>query len=711
MHDSIRPIESNSKTPRYDNHIAIVEALVPNKTDALQYLDNESDIPDRYARVTVNQGAQEQAGIYMYMVGPLPVNGKTTIQPLTFPYNAGRNFVRDPLPDYGDIVAWFAEVGKDVADMVEDLLGEVVNPGHLKPAPPLMAVSRPVAFENNTVSIWATVHSPGYRMDSWSLLAQGLYCRFDISGRDPKQWKIHEWFYNGVSYSSTGDFRAAWEKGEVQKMPPNRDGKWSEAQPDKQGIPGREKNTPIMIQPDGPRYKIDEQEKFVSWMGWDFYLNTVASTGLGVWDIKFKGERIIYELGLQEAMAHYAGDDPMSIGMLWLDTLFGMGFNMYELVPGFDCPAYATYLPTSFRTGDTTVLRNNSICVFEYTADHAIQRHTTPMHVSVSRNSYLIVRTVATVGNYDYTLDYTFYLDGAIEVKVRASGYIFGAYHQLEMMRKDFSSSGKCEAASYDYGYQVHDLVASSMHDHVINFKADFDIAGTANTVYRVGIDPYHHKYPWDEFERSTMRLNHKLVEKETALNWPANSGAMYVILNNESTNEWGEKRGYRITPGTGMGTPPHLTVKNSSSMANSAHWAYSDLHILRHHDWERKSASEFNAMEPLAPLIDFSKYLNEEDVVQEDLVVYFNLGTHHVAHSGDIPNTLMHTASSGVMFVPHNWGSRDVSRESAQGVLLEMGKSGEGSKITYFGGKYEGDVTVGVVSFSLCFFMVRWVD
>lgn len=53
-----------------------------------------------------------------------------------------------------------------------------------------------------------------------------------------------------------------------------------------------------MIQPDGPRYNIDEEEKFVSWMGWDFYLNTVASTGLGVWDIKFKGERIIYELGL-----------------------------------------------------------------------------------------------------------------------------------------------------------------------------------------------------------------------------------------------------------------------------------------------------------------------------------------------------------------------------------------------------------------------------
>lgn len=548
---------------RYDNHIAIVETLVPNKTDTLQYLDEDASIPARYARVTVNQGAQEQAGIYMYMVGPLPANRNTTIQPLTFPYNSGRHFVKNPLPNYEDILEWFSDLGKEVADLVEDLLGEVVNPGHLKTAPPLMAVSRPATWTDGTVSAWATVHSPGYRFDSWSLLAQGLYCRFDITGRNSSEWKIYEWFYNGVLYASTEAFRTAWKNGDVKKLPPNRDGKWTEAQPDEKGIPGREKNTPIMIQPDGPRYKIDKEENFVSWMGWDFYLNAVQSTGLGLWDIKFRGERIIYELGLQEAMAHYAGNDPMSIGMLWLDTLFGMGVNMYSLVPGFDCPAYATYLPVSFRQGESTVTRNNSICVFEYTADHAIQRHTTATHVSVSRNSYLVVRTVSTVGNYDYTIDYSFYLDGTLEVKVRASGYIFGAYHQLESMRKDFSeSSAKGEKASYDYGYQVHDMVVSSMHDHGLNFKVDFDIVGTENTMYRVDVSPYHHKYPWEDFERSTMRLNHQAVEKESALEWPYNSGAMYVILNNDSLNEWGEKRGYRITPGTGMGTPPHLTMK-----------------------------------------------------------------------------------------------------------------------------------------------------
>jgi primary-amine oxidase len=191
-------------------------------------------------------------------------------------------------------------------------------------------------------------------------------------------------------------------------------------------------------------------------------------------------------------------------------------------------------------------------------------------------NSVLsVVRSVATVGNYDYTIDYTFYLDGTIEVKVRASGYIFGAYHQLEAMRKDLHR--KRDFPSYDYGYQVHDVVATSMHDHGLNFKADLDIAGTANTLYRVDIAPYHHQYPWDSAQRSTMHLMHSPVEKESGLDWPYNSGALYVVLNNDSTNAWGEKRGtnfvflstfdpqsdqhHRISYYTGYGNGKYVTA------------------------------------------------------------------------------------------------------------------------------------------------------
>jgi primary-amine oxidase len=112
----------------------------------------------------------------------------------------------------------------------------------------------------------------------------------------------------------------------------------------------------------------------------------------------------MYELGLQEALAHYAGASPSLAGQVFFDTLFGFGINAYELVPGYDCPGYATYLPVEWYRNGHFFKRRNAICIFEAVSDHALQRHTTGAKVTVSKNSYLVVRTVSTVGNYDYTV-------------------------------------------------------------------------------------------------------------------------------------------------------------------------------------------------------------------------------------------------------------------------------------------------------------------
>lgn len=77
--------------------------------------------------------------------------------------------------------------------------------------------------------------------------------------------------------------------------------------------------------------------------------------------------------------------------------------------------------------------------------------------------------------------------------------------------------------------------------------------------------------------------------------------------------------------------------------------------------------------------------------------VIFFNLGTHHVPTSGDIPNTLEHTSASSIIFTPHNFHDRDPSRQSAQGVRLELDERGH--KERYFGGRYEKGVKLDVVS------------
>ena len=208
-----------------------------------------------------------------------------------------------------------------------------------------------------------------------------------------------------------------------------------------------------------------------------FYISSSRDLGMQLHNIAYKGERIIYEVGLQEALAHYASSsDPFQASNAYLDSEYGFGEATFQLVSGFDCPAYATYLNTSYYAGETTHPHPSSICLFEFDTGYPIQRHTAPTYVSVSKNIVFVVRSIATVGNYDYMFDYEFYLDGSIHITVRASGYIQSSFWTSNMGTQD--------------GFHIHDNLAGSMHEHVLNYKIDLDVAGTANSLVKSTLVP-----------------------------------------------------------------------------------------------------------------------------------------------------------------------------------------------------------------------------
>lgn len=49
-----------------------------------------------------------------------------------------------------------------------------------------------------------------------------------------------------------------------------------------------------------------------------------------------------------------------------------------------------------------------------------------------------------------------------------------------------------------------------------------------------------------------------------------------------------------------------------------------------------------------------------------------------------------MHTSASSVVFTPHNFHDRDPSRDSAEGVRLDLKEPGKGSNVTQFGSVYK---------------------
>lgn len=653
-----------------ENSIYILETLRPNKTDVVPYLFEDGKAPQRWAKAVLALNVDDTPSLVYHAVGPLPISKDSQILPLTYPFNSGRNHVKSEIKDYAAIIKFGDQLGESLADITQELLDAATDPNSKDG---LMCLPRPSRVATGGLVLWFQFFRPGLGSGGRTLLPQGVYVKVNATSLDVDDWTAGPYFYNGVVYDDVEDFRAAIKDPNFKKTPPNLDGPWTDTENFEAKPAGRELPPPISIQPYGGRYKLDKQEKFVSWFGFEFYITTAQATGLTLYDIRFKGERVMYELGLQEAMAHYAGDDPMAGGQEFLDTFFGMGKNMYEMLPGYDCPAYADYMDTHYHMAHEIHELPNSICVFEYTADHLLSRHTAEFSVTASRNTYLVVRSTSTVGNYDYAIDYIFYMDGAIEVKVRASGYIFAAFYR----------SNKTEGED-EYGHRIGDAVSSSVHDHVINFKADLDIAGPTNDMVRLALEPLTKSYNWDQpevKERNTMHLVEYNVNAETGLDWPKNSGEFFLVYNSIDRNAWGQRRGYRITSGTGMGSTPHLTIENSTTLGDSARWAEHDIWVLRQKDTEPRSADPLNYMAPIDPIINFNDMADGESLehgapdttYDGDLVVYFNLGSHHIPHSGDVPNTLMHTSGSSVMFVPHNFHDRDPSRESVQGVRLQL--------------------------------------
>lgn len=319
------------------NYVLRTELLRPNKSDALSYLDgNSQSKPPRWAAVLVYNGSGVNASLDEYSVGPLPPSAETDIRPLTFYHNSGKSSSPNLIPDSASLRDWPYSIADDISDITRSILGGVINSGNKSSPDGLEIGFRDPWIDSNGRTVrWCVFQRAGQPWHSRTLLPQGLYFKIDTTGRDPKEWKVLHWFYNKVLYNSTEEFRAAWATPGFAVIPPNLDGEWTQI-----GTKASYKEQPKdSAASKGPgwidqTFQLDKQQRFVSWKRFEFYVAFSAATGLTLYDIRFRGERVLYELGLQEALSHYAGHDPVQGAARYLDSFWGMGANMLQLVPG-----------------------------------------------------------------------------------------------------------------------------------------------------------------------------------------------------------------------------------------------------------------------------------------------------------------------------------------------------------------------------------------
>ncbi|PPR06108.1 hypothetical protein CVT26_005335 [Gymnopilus dilepis] len=663
-----------------DNVIFMIEAYPPPKNTTLAYLQDpdSNSPPERYARVTIHHGSREEPVVKDYLVGPLPVGEKTTMRPLEEIYHRKEVPFNSRGLEMSQLMSLGAFVGREfgpVVGVLEELFGGTMRG---LPNDTLgMGMVGPFSFDGNFRRLWMT-----WRRNvagSW-LNPVNFYQYIDTSGTDPGTWKILKIVYHDQIFPTITSFVEAFNNGTLVRYPsqsdPTKDYTWAQRKRpntvnsntssisynesgkrssnftvaidrDLDDLPG-----PRSVSFSGVRYRVDKERGYVSWLGWGMYLGFERDMGLGLWDVRFRGERIIYQLAPQEAIAQYGGSDPAQATTAWLDRYFGMGARVRNMIPHYDCPQESLYLPATTYSMLGSVHVERAICIFEQDSGKPLSRHT-----GDAEGEFGAVKGyVLTVRSFDYN----FYLDGTIEVRLSASGYMQGGYWRPD---KD------------PYGGRIHEVSMGNLHDHVINYKVDFDIAGTSNSLQKITTQVEHITYPWlDDDYWGQDHVQQKIVreyianEDDALLKHPPNFQGLYAVVNQEERNRWGYPRGYAIHPGQ---SSVHNTVVGSKRLLNNANWARYNLAVSRRKETEPSSSSMWNLHLPGAPPVDFHKFFDGESLTQEDLVAWINVGMHHLPQAEDSPNTKTNIATSSFILTPLNYFDYDVSMELKNAILL----------------------------------------
>ncbi|XP_006901749.1 PREDICTED: retina-specific copper amine oxidase [Elephantulus edwardii] len=636
-----------------DNCVFSVELQLPSKAAALAHLNGVGSPPAREALAIVLFGGQAQPNVSELVVGPLP--HLSYVRDVTLERHGGPvPYHRRPMlaTEYAQIWRHLKEVEFLKAPI---FLASVFNYNGSTLAP-LHATPRGLRSGDRATWIGLYHNISGVGL---FLHPVGLELLLDHRALDPAQWAVQQVFYLGHYYADLGQLEREFKAGrlEVVKVPlPSLRGASSLRS---RGSPGP--LPPLQFSPQGSQYSV--QGNLVKSSLWSFAFGHGVYSGLRIFDIRFKGERVAYEVSVQECVSVYGGESPKTMMTRYLDSTYGLGRNSKGLVRGLDCPYQATMVDTHVLIGKGTIQWfQGAVCVFEEVQGLPLRRH----HNSLQSNFYgglassaLVVRSVASVGNYDYIWDFVLHPNGAIEGRVHATGYI----------NTEFLSG---QEDNLLFGNRVGEQVLGTLHTHAFHFKLDLDVAGLKNWVVAEDVVFKPVAAPWSpEYQLHRPQLTRKVLEREDLAAFSLGSFPRYLYLASNQTNAWGHQRGYRIQ----IHSPPGVHVPVESAMERALSWGRYQLAVTRRKEEESQSSSVYYQNDIWTPTMAFADFINNETLLGEDLVAWVTASFLHIPHAEDIPNTVTLGNKVGFLLRPYNFFDEDPSIFSPGSIYFENGQ------------------------------------
>ena len=408
----------------------------------------------------------------------------------------------------------------------------------------------------------------------------------------------------------------------------------------------------VITQPSGSNVRIAGHE--VTWGRWRFHVRMDQRVGPVVslvrWQDASGPRSVLYQGYMSEMFVPYMDPDYGWQSRTYFDIgEYGVGTSASDLRPGIDCPATASFLPAVFSSynGEPYTV-DRAMCVFERSNGEPAWRHFEGINDTYEgrANVDLVVRMAASIGNYDYLLDWIFNDAAEIEVRVGATG--IDALKGVATRRMNDGTA----ATDTKYGTLVAPNLVAVHHDHFFNFRLDMDVDGQENSFHQ---DMYRAvQLPRDSPRRSIYVVEPRIATTESRAQLDTHAGPFKMrVVNERRTNGVGNPASYEV-----------LASNHSRLLLDPQDWPARRAGFLQHDAWvtpyesaERYAAGEFVlGSRGTDGLAVWTK--RDRQIRNQDIVVWVNIGMHHFTRAEDLP--VMPTLWHSFKLRPHNFFDRN---------------------------------------------------
>ena len=606
---SLMPHETASVNSSY---IHLVEAFIPPKAAVLKYLDSEGPAPTRRARVYLFRGNASEQVVEEYLVEPLPHPQRMSLMQT----NARKTRIPFSLRPFSkfEFKAMSIYILPVILKKAGKLIKESYNATLCRHGNNCLRFSlTPVSsgfLEPDRRKVWLWF---AYDVEFYTLHPLDLQLLVDSTASNPEQWEIQRVFYGNTLFQSLDDLLAQYNSGAINKTRtqfpelPIKE-QYSAVYMRGNPVPEFDRPPPQPVQPSGPRYSLEGN--LLQYMDWRFNLRISPTVGVQLFDVRYKDERVVYELSMQEIAVLYSGHSPAASMLYFADGAGLFGTRMRGMMPGVDCPDYGTLLDTVVFTSNESGLKRleNSLCIFEHTPQTPLRRHRTygmaGAFYSALDDHVLVVRMYIVVINYDYVFDFVFHNNGGIEIKVSSTGYLASSFYYPE---------------EENFGMRISETVVAGLHHHLFHFKADIDVKGTSNRfqTWDIGTTLKEDKWADNASRTHTQYIFHKELkrtEKEALYSFNFETPKNLMFLKNEKSR-LGHTPAYRLIH-RGLSK---ILLPEDEAFEPSVTWARHQVAVTRQKDEEVSSSSIFAMWDASDPVVSFKKFWqDDEDIVDQ---------------------------------------------------------------------------------------------